>query len=74
LLKYVDKVSDKLPKSGALRWPEGLSETSKQKGPTEMKLAISILVTSLNQEQRIECDGFYDDAHGTAELETADRL
>src|SRR5690348_15251101 len=30
-----------------------------------MKLAIPILITRLNEERRVECDGFYDGAHGT---------
>lgn len=30
-----------------------------------MKLAIPILITRLNEDRRVECDGFYDGAHGT---------
>ena len=34
-----------------------------------MKLAIPTLMSRLNEERRVECDGFYDGAHGTP-LET----
>ena len=34
-----------------------------------MKLAIPTLMSRLNEERRVECDGFYDGAHGTS-LET----
>lgn len=34
-----------------------------------MKLAIPTLLSRLNEERRVECDGFYDGAHGTP-LET----
>ena len=34
-----------------------------------MKLAIPTLMSRLNEARRVECDGFYDGAHGTP-LET----
>jgi Skp family chaperone for outer membrane proteins len=38
-------------------------------GEVQMKLAIPTLMSRLNEERRVECDGFYDGAHGTP-LET----
>src|SRR5436305_12004793 len=35
----------------------------------EVKLAIPTLMSRLNEARRVECDGFYDGAHGTP-LET----
>src|SRR6266481_1233618 len=32
---------------------------------TQMKLAVPILLSRLNESRRVECDGFYDGAHGT---------
>jgi hypothetical protein len=39
------------------------------KGEKEMKFAIPTLTSRLNETRRVECDGFYDGAHGTP-LET----